>query len=187
MKALSNRDKWTLIGGGAFVASVLLVFYGILPFYESQSEIDQSLLTRTRMLRQSLAAIGKEDTYLQQQQELDRELTQLRAQLLDADNEAIAQNQLESIVREIADENGITISRSTPLQARKVGEHYSRVTVQINLKGGVPELTNFLQSISTYPKFLKVEEFYINGFRVRDQIRLQPRVQVSGFIRLSES
>jgi Tfp pilus assembly protein PilO len=173
--------------GGGFAIAVLILVYIILPLYESAELGRQALRQDTRRLQQAILAIQNREQYAGQLTQVNRQLSQLQGQLLDADSEAMAQNQLESTVREIAESSGITISRSTPLQARKLGEQYSRVTVQINLQGGMAELTSFLQALSVHPKFLKVEDFYINGFRVRDQIRLQPRIQVSGLIRLSES
>jgi hypothetical protein len=48
-------------------------------------------------------------------------------------------------------------------------------------------LTNFLYALSTHPKFLKVENFQLNMHRSRRTVRMQPRMNVSAFIRLSET
>jgi hypothetical protein len=44
------------------------------------------------------------------------------------------------------------------------------------------ELTDFLYAVSAHSKFLKVEDFYMNAFRVRENVRLQPRMNISGFM-----
>jgi hypothetical protein len=90
-------------------------------------------------------------------------------------------------VRELAEEAGVTISRSTPLQERKVGGNYAEVTLQINLDSGMQELTNFLYSLSTHPKFLKVEQFRMSMRRSRRDITIQPQMHVSAYIRVSEA
>jgi type II secretory pathway component PulM len=184
---ISKRDRKVLVIGGVTAIVVLVVFYVALPFYENLSVIEDSLAQKRRMLGQSIRIIENEPVYRQQEVVLETELSELRAQLLNGSDAVLAQNQLETIVRGLADENGVTISRSTPLQERKVGTNYSKITVQLNLQGGVPEITNFLHAVSVHPRFLQVEEFSMNAFRVRDAVRLQPRVDVSGFIGLSGS
>ena len=187
MKKLSKRDKRILWIGGIFSAVTLFVLYVALPVYESMGEVEGTLSQKKTILDRSVKAIDNQGTYLQQVGELERELNRLRDQLLDAEETAIAQNQLETLIRGLADQTGVTIARSTPLQEKKVGERYSAVSVQINVQSGMEDLTSFLQSVSTHPKFLAVKDFQINVFRVRDRVRLQPRMTISAFFRLSES
>jgi len=184
---ISKRDRKVLVIGGLSAVVVLVVIYVALPFYENLSVIEDSLAQKRRMLGQSIRVIENESVYEEQEAQLEAELSDLRAQLLGGSDPVLAQNQLETVVRGLADENGVTISRSTPLQEKKIGTHYSRITVQLNLQGGVPEITNFLHAVSMHQKFLQVEEFSMNAFRVRDAVRLQPRVDISGYIRLSGS
>lgn len=186
MKKLSNKDKRVLLGGGAFVVVVLAVFYGILPFLESTASIREELAGKEKMLGQSVKLLRNEERFREQSKTLDRELERLSAQLLEARSTALAQNQLETIVRELAEQNGVSISRSTPMQERQAGERYSKVTIEINVQSGMAELASFLHALSTHPKYLEVENFFVNSFQVRGEIRLQPRMRVSAYIRLSE-
>jgi hypothetical protein len=186
LSKLSRRDRRVLTIGGGIVAAILVVVYGVLPFYESLSEVEGELAQKQRVLDQRIRAIGNQAVHQEELEWLDRELFRLRSQLLDARDPALAQNQLENIVRSLAEENGVVIARSTPLQERKAGDHYSKITVVVNLQCGMSELSNFLYALSVHPKFLSVEEFNVNTFRVRDQFRLQPRMNVSAFIALAE-
>lgn len=186
MKKLSKRDRRILWIGGIFTAVTVFSFYVVLPIYESMGEVEGTLEQKRTLLNRSVQAIENQGIYLRQAGELERELNRLRAQLLDAQDTAIAQNELETIIRAIADQTGVTIARSTPLQEKRVGERYSTVSVQINVQSGMEELTNFLQSVSTHPKFLAIKDFQINVFRVRDRVRLQPRMSISAFFRPSQ-
>lgn len=183
---LSRRDRRVLSIGGGTAFLILVVVYGILPLHESLSVAEGELAQKERVLEQRIRAIGNHSVYQEELDGLDRELFRLRSQLLDARDPALAQNQLENIVRSLAEENGVAIARSTPLQERKVGERYSKITVVVNLQCGMSELSNFLYALSVYPKFLSVEEFNVNTFRVRDQFRLQPRMNVSAYIAMAE-
>ena len=183
MKKLSERDRRILIIGGSVALVIVLVFYVALPFYESMSEIDQEFAHKEELLKRSVAAIQNQNLYAQQLVDLDNSFTDLESQLLEGNNAPIAQSELENTVRQLAEQHGIVISRSTPLQSRSVG-NYSKVTVQINVTGGLGELSSFLHALSIHPKFFKVENFTINGFRVRNRIRLQPRMNISAYVQL---
>ncbi len=66
-----------------------------------------------------------------------------------------------------------------------MGGNYVKITLQINLRSDMSQLTGFLYALSANPKVLLVENFFLNSLRSRDQVRIQPRMNVSGFIRLS--
>lgn len=183
---ISKRDRRVLVWGAGFCLIVLLLFYGVLPFYDSRTEVELSVERKKQLLERSLKVIQSERIYRSQQVELESILEKYRTQLLEARDGTAARVQLEEIVRSLAEEHGVSISRSNPLQERKIGDRYARITLQINMQSGMQELTSFLHALSMHPKFLKVEEFQVNGFRSRNQvIRLQPRMNVTAFIQLS--
>ena len=93
--------------------------------------------------------------------------------------------QIEETVRALASQNQIRVTRSNPLPEKRIGERYARIGVQLNLEGEYDSLINFIHAVSSYEKLLLVEEFQLTSFRVRDQTRLQPRLRIAGFIRLS--
>jgi Tfp pilus assembly protein PilO len=184
---ISKRDRKVLIFGGAAVAVILFAVYVALPLYDAMSTAPDELAQKQRVLDQRVRAIGSEAAYRGEADYLDQELQRLRAGLLDSSDPADAQVQLESLVRGLAEQNGVGITRSTPLQERKQGEEYARVTVQLTLQGGMAELAAFMHALSVHPKYLTVEDFFVNGFQVGKDVRLQPRMSVSGFIRLAKA
>lgn len=184
---ISKRDRKVLIIGGAAVVVILAAVYVVLPLYGTMSEAPEELAQKQRVLDQRVRAIGSEAAYQTESEYLDQELDRLRSQLLDSSDPANAQVQLESLVRMLAEQNGVGITRSTPLQERKQGEEYAKVTVQLTLQGAMGELAAFMHALSTHPKYLIVDDFFVNGFQVGKDIRLQPRMSVSGFIRLDKT
>ncbi len=184
---ISQRDRKVLISGGVGVALLLVVVYAVLPLYQTMSEAPDQLAQRRRVLDQHVRAIGGEAAYRQESEYLDQELQYLHAQLLDSSDPADAQVQLESLVRSLAEQNGVGITRSTPLQERKQGEEYAKVTVQLTLQGAMGELAAFMHALANHPKYLVVDDLFVNGFQVGKDIRLQPRMSVSGFIRLTKT
>ena len=55
------------------------------------------------------------------------------------------------------------------------------------LQSKMAELAAFMHALSVHPKYLTVEDFFVNGFQVGKDVRLQPRMSVSGFIRLAKA
>ncbi|MCH8819574.1 MAG: hypothetical protein IIB03_04550 [Acidobacteria bacterium] len=184
MKKLSKRDRSALIILGVVGAVTLLVLGVILPFYDATAQLGSELEQKEELLERSIQVLQEEEMYGAELDDLDRVLVGYRQRLLDAQETNLAAIQLEEIVRVLAAENDIRVTRSNPLQERKIGDDYVKVTLQINLQSDMLQLANFLYALSAHPKFFLVENFFLNSFRSRDEVRIQPRMNVSGFIRL---
>jgi len=183
MKKLAKRDKRALIGAGILIVGYVVVFQLILPFYDAGNTVDGQLDQKKRILRSAVRQIQEREVYATQVAEIDKVLAQYEQRLLDAPDSTTAATQLDEIVRNLANENQVTLTKSNPLQERKVGDRFTKVTVQINLDGDLTTTTAFLYALSVHPKFLLVENFSVSKFRLVNN--LQPRMEVSGFIRLS--
>ncbi len=183
MKKLSKRDKRALIGAGILAVLYVVVFQVILPFYDAGNTVDEQLDQKKQVLQRAVKTIQQREVYAAQVAEIDKVLGQYEQRLLDAPDAGTAATQLDEIVRALANENNVTLTKSNPLQERKVGDRYTKVTVQINLDGDLATTTAFLHALSVHPKFLLVENFSVSKFRLVNT--LQPRMEVSAFIRLS--
>ncbi len=182
---LSNRNKRALFVLGFFVVGYLLLFQVIFPFYDQQSVLADRIDNQRQALQRALRVLQEQNVYSGQLQTSERVVAGYHQNLLDATDPIAARQQVEEAVRLVAQQTGVRVTRSNPLPERKVGEGYSKVTVQLNLDCDLNELVSFLHALSMHPKFLVVEDFNLASFRVKDQSRIQPRMQVSGFIRLS--
>ena len=185
MRKLSKRDKRALAILGVVGVIILLVMGVVLPFYNAKSQVETALEDKEQLLRRYIQGLPEEEIYRVELGQLDRVMDGYRQRLLDAQEISLATIQLEEVVRTLAAENGIQVTRSNPLQEREVGENYVKITLQINLRSNMPQLTGFLYALSAHSKFLLVENFFLNSLRSQNQVRIQPRMNVSGFIRLS--
>lgn len=184
MRKLSFREKRILLVGGLIFGLSLVFFYLVQPLTEAQAYMATQLDTKTDFLQRSIQLIQQRNQYMERLDFLDQSLGNHRSMLLDSPNATAAATELELTVRNLASNNGVTIARSNPLQERKLGERYSKITLQLNLQASMDQLVSFTYDLSNHPKFLLVEEFYLAGLRVKKEIRLQPRMNVSGLIRL---
>ena len=188
MKKISRRDRKILAGGSITVVLIILLFYVVFPFIDSYSSLDAELERKGKLLQESVQVIRDKQLYMERSAQIERDLARLNRRLLDGSNEVTAQNQLETIVRDLAEFNQITISRSFPIQGKVLEDRYAAITVEITVDGGLDNLAGFLQAVSSHSKYLKVDEFNISSTLSRGNTlrRLSPRMQISGFIRLSQ-
>jgi type II secretory pathway component PulM len=183
MKRLSKRDKKVLTGAGLLLVIYVVVFHGVLPLYDAGSEVQADLGQKQRMLQGAVRTIQQREVYGAQLAELEKVLSQYEQRLLDAADSTTGATQLDDIVRNLTNASQLTLTKSNPLQEKKIGDRFVKVTIQINLDGDLASTTAFLYSLSAHPKFLLVEDFSVSRFRLQQQ--LQPRMNVSAFIRLS--
>ncbi|HSR67692.1 MAG TPA: type II secretion system protein GspM [Acidobacteriota bacterium] len=186
LKNLSRRDRRAVVGLTAIVGVMVVVFFIILPFVDAQAEVKEELDQQASLLQRTLSTIENQDAYRQRLSQLDSEMRILESRLLDATNPTLAQTHLLEILKFLEQQNGVQITRSSPIPERNEGS-YTRVTMQINLECDIVSLTGFLRSIAEHEKFLLVDEFNLNVGRSRRsrQEVLRPRLRISAWIRLS--
>ena len=164
MKKLSKRDQRALIVLGGVGVVIFAVMGVILPFYDATAQMAGELEEKEELLGRYIQALQEEGMYGAKLSDLDWELAGYRRRLLDAQETGLATIQLEEIVRGLAAENDIRVTRSNPLQEREVGDDYVKVTLQINLQSDMLQLANFLYALSAHPKFFMVENFFSIAF-----------------------
>ncbi len=185
MKKLSKRDRRALYGGVGLTAVLVVVFFIVLPFYDTTAQTRSELDQKKRLLNRSVDTIGEVATYQARLEELQGALGQLERRLLEASSTNVAETRLLELLSEMAEDNDVTITRSNPVP-EQVDGNYTKVTLQVNLECGIEALTGFLRSITSNDTFLSVEEFNLNmGRGRRRRTGLRPRIRVSAFVRLS--
>ena len=182
---LSKRNKRALLILGGLVAGYVAVFHLFIPFLDRQREIGGQIASTRQEIQRHLKVLEQGPLYANH---LDRARGTVQAyenHFLEASDVNAATLQIEETVRALASQNQIRVTRSNPLPEKRIGERYARIGVQLNLEGEYDSLINFIHAVSSYEKLLLVEEFQLTSFRVRKQTRLQPRLRIAGFIRLS--
>ncbi len=182
---LSKRNKRALLILGGLVAGYIAVFHLFLPFLDRQREIGGQIASTRQEVQRHLKALEQRPLYANHLDRVRETVQAYENHFLEAPDVNAATLQIEETVRALADQNQIRVTRSNPLPEKMIGERYARVAVQLNLEGEYDSLINFIHAVSSYEKLLLVEEFQLTSFRVRDQTRLQPRLRIAGFIRLS--
>jgi len=178
-----NRRAFLWLGGVVIV--YVSVFHFLLPFLDSQRELEGEIRTVRQQVQRYLKALEDKPAYLNHFEEMKSMVTAYEGHFLESTDVTKATLQIEEIVRVLAVQSGIRVTRSNPLPSKNLDERFAKIGVKLNLEGDYDSLINFIHAVSSYERFLLIDDFQLTRMRVRKETRIQPRLSVSGFIRLS--
>ena len=185
LSSLSKRNRKALLLLSGFALGYVAVFHLFFPFLDRQREIGGRIESARQEIQRYLKALEQGPVYVDHLEGVRGTVQAFEDHFLEAPDVNTAALQIEETVRALAGQNDIRVTRSNPLPERMIGERYARIGLQLNLEGEYDALINFIHAVSSHEKFLLVEQFQLTSFRVRDKTRLQPRLRIVGFIRLS--
>lgn len=185
MRKLTLRERRILQGGSLTAAVVLVYFFAVEPFNEARASIPAELETKAKLLQRSKQLLSQRDYYRSRSEEIERMVQQYENRFIEAENSSDATTQVELAVRDLASRLGITISRSSRVQERVLDDRYARITLRVNLRADLRQVLEFVHAVSTYPKYLKVENLELRVGRTKGKRSLNPSMHVSGLIQLS--
>jgi type II secretory pathway component PulM len=180
VKVSARERKFLIVGGCAVVASALLYFgINLAPGGEGLSktvEYKKTLLARQREI------IAKEDLYKLRIDQYRRRLSQDKTRLLPGDNPSIAGAELQKVLKEIADKNGIEILRKDTQAQKKLQDDLIKISVRVEINCVPDQLIQFLAAVENYEKSLTVDLLAINSFRIQKRYEIRPNITISGYI-----
>jgi len=155
----------------------------LIPSREAQSS---SVEVKKRNLAQMRDLVGREELYKAHVEQYRQRLQQNLTRLLPGDNPSIAGAELQKILKDMADQNGVEIVRKDIQREQKVQENLVKVSVRISTNCLPEQLVQFLAAVENYDKFLTVDELVVNSYRMQKKWEIRPDITVSGYIVGSE-
>jgi len=182
---ITLREKKFLIGGGSIIVLGTLLYLAtmLIPSREAQSS---SVEVKKRNLAQMRDLVGREELYKAHVEQYRQRLQQNLTRLLPGDNPSIAGAELQKILKDMADQNGVEIVRKDIQREQKVQENLVKVSVRISTNCLPEQLVQFLAAVENYDKFLTVDELVVNSYRMQKKWEIRPDITVSGYIVGSE-
>ena len=178
---ISSREKW-LIYAAVAVVLLSLFFFWEEDMTPDQDEFTNSLDYKRRMLLRYRQTLASEENYKSQLEQYRQRLNETESLLLAGDSPAIAGAELQKLLKEIADENGVEITRRDIQREKKVENEVTKISVQIETKSAPDQLVQLLAAIQNYGKQLIVDEIMINALKVQKVERIRPRITVSAYV-----
>ncbi len=180
MKITAREKKFLIVGGCVVGISVLL--YIILGMDLNREGLSKTVESKKRILLRQREVITKEAMYRARIEQYRQRLALDRTKLLNGDNPSIAGAELQRLLKDFADRNGVEILRKDTQREQKLQDNLMKVSVRVEINCIPDQLIQFLAAVENYEKFLSVDELAINSFRIQKRYEIRPSITVSGYI-----
>jgi len=180
---LSLREK-RFIFAGIIVVVAVLIFYAAASLLGDRESLGQEVDRNKQLLLKQREILNSKESYDKLVAQYSHHLEQDLTRLLPGDNSSVASAQLQTLLKDFADQSGVEITQKNTLPEKKVpdNEMLTRISVRIETNCNLDQLVDFLVAIENYEKFLKVEELIINSFRIQRRYEIRPSLTVVGYI-----
>lgn len=183
---ISARDKKVLIAGGVIAGLVLLFYLGTMVVPGGDGLSKEVQFKRRTLLGQKEMLI-REDRYKGRIEEYRQRLKQDLSLCLPGENPSIAGAELQKILKDLADQNGVEIIRRDVQQVQKLENDLVKVSVRIETQCVLDQLVRFMAAIENYGKLLSVDDLSVTSFRMQKRWEIRPGLTVSGYIVVPDS
>jgi type II secretory pathway component PulM len=183
---ITSRDKKILLVGGMAVL-LIGVFYAVTTLIPSRDELSREVELKKRLLIKQRDMIGQDQTYASRLERYNKRLEQDMGRLLTGSTPAMAAAELQSMLSDLAAQNGVEISRKTARPEQKVLENLMKVAVQMETNCGPDQLVQLLSAIENYNKFLTVDELGVTSYRIQKKLEIHPLITVAGYFAAPEA
>jgi hypothetical protein len=178
---ISAREK-RFIFIGAAVVGAMLIYYAATMLLPDREALSQSVTLKKRMLLKQRETLSREESYKARLEQYQKRLNQDMARLLPGDNPNVAGAELQKLLKDFADQNGVEITQKSIQPERKLPNGLTKVTVRIDTNCDPEQLVGFLAAVENYEKFLTVDDFTVNSFKLQNKYQIRPNIAVSGYI-----
>ena len=180
---LTLKDRKVLFAGITGVIAIL-IFYGMISLLPDRDRLLQQVDRDKSIILKQRELLSSEPSYRKQAEQGDNHQKQVMTRLMPGDNSNVASAELQKVLKDFADQNGVDITVKTTLPEKKVQDNdfLTKVAVRIEINCSLEQLVNFLGAIENYDKFLKVEELVITSYRMQKKYEIRPSLTVVGYI-----
>jgi type II secretory pathway component PulM len=185
LKINAREKKFLMVGSG--VAAIVLLTWAAISFLPTREGLARDVENRKQMLLRQRELIGREDAYKAKGDQYQQRLTRAVTRLLPGDNPNVAGAELQKILKEIADQNGVEITRRDIRPQQKTQNNLLKVSVNMDTSGTPDQLVSLLAAVENYDKYLTVEELTIMAFRSPRRYEIRPSMTIAGYIAAPET
>jgi Tfp pilus assembly protein PilO len=158
---VSKREKWLVV---AALASAL-VYYGansfLLPYLDSSSAITEKIAIYAKRLTNYRRLLRGQGSVRAALDETQRQLVSAEMGLLENISDALANAELQGLIKEMVRAKGLNFRRSDLLPVKNVSPEYSKVSTHIEMTGNLDQVVALLTGLETAPQIIFVEELRI--------------------------
>lgn len=180
-RKISKREKKFLLAGG--IIALIIISYQLFLWYgDFRASIKEySEGTRVKIERQ-IIKISEKEVLQSKRDAADAYLKELKKGLLPGDKPAVAQAELQRVLKEMAISSNIEIKLERPLTPVDMGL-YAAVPVEIGFVATTAKLKSMLYKIKTSPFLLSVSEMKTNVTNINNPVDSYTTLVINGLIK----
>jgi len=164
--AISSREKWLLSMAVVAVPAFVLMQYVVLPYWDSMGTTSEKTEVQSKRVIQDRRILKGQDSVKAALEEVHRRAAQAESGLLNSRSDALANAEIQGIVKDLAVSKGMTFRRTDLLPVKPVSPEYTKVSTRIEVLGAINQLVDLLVTFEGGPKILFVEEMRISPLRL---------------------
>ena len=184
MKVTPREKMSILIAVGALL--VVGIFYAVTQLIPDSQSLSREVDLKKKMLRSQRDTLSREDIYKSRLDQYQKQLELDNTRFFPGENASIAGAELQRVVKELADQNGVEIPQRNIQPDKKVPDIATKISVRIEANCTPDQLVQFLAAIEGYEKMLKIDEMVISSLRIQKRFEIHPSLTISGYIRAAE-
>ena len=158
---VSNREKWLV----AMALASILVYYVansfLFPYLDSSSAMTEKIAIHAKRLTNYRRLLRGQDSVRAALDETQRQLVSAEMGLLENSIDALANAELQGLIKEMVRAKGLNFRRSDLLPVKNVSPEYSKVSTHIEMTGNLDQVVALLTGLETAPQIIFVEELRI--------------------------
>ncbi len=162
MIKISQREKWLVSAAGATLFVFVLMQYYVLPYWDSLGGTSEKIDLESKRVMKYRRVLRGEDSVQASLGVAYKQIGLIETGLLSSKTDALANAEIQGLVKDLATSKGMTFRRSDLLPVKIVSPEYSQVSTRVELVGSMDQLVDFLVSLDSRPKILFAEEMRIS-------------------------
>jgi Tfp pilus assembly protein PilO len=166
MVRFSKRERQLVAAAGVTVLLFAAMEYSVLPYWDSLAESSEKIEIQSKRVTSYRRVLGGKDSVKAALATAQKEHANIEESLLGSKTDALANAEIQGLVKELATSKGMSPRRSDVLSVKIVSPEYTKVSTRIEITGTIDQFVALLAAFETAAKILFVEELKINPVQV---------------------
>lgn len=189
-RKLNRRERRFLLLGGAALVVFFLARLVVIPVARFASEAPSRIEEQKAVLLAYRAVVDREESLRKEAAAIEKALAGMQGIFLPGQTGPLAAAELQTEVKEIAEQAGLDIVTEKVLKQKK-GEHFDEIPFQIVATGSIANFRDFIALLESAEIHIGITEVNFRSLGRRQPVRMgRPRAKtgiqatmtVSGFV-----
>jgi type II secretory pathway component PulM len=156
------RERLLLAIAGAALLAVIAVYGIVKPYRAYTAELEKEIAQQASFVAKMVRQRDRGSQIEQQVIQLRQRMHNVRQHLIPGGTPALAASQLQDRLQNLARGSGLDVLTTVSLRDEPAGE-FRKTTVQMTLRGGLPELGRFVSAVEYGDWRLSVSSLEVRG------------------------